>query len=53
MIEYPSIINSSKAPRKSCIAFDKLDVKNTQNSVDYNLPYAILLSYGYRYKYEG
>lgn len=28
MIEYPSIINSSKAPRKSCIAFDKLDGSN-------------------------
>lgn len=25
MIEYPSMQNSSKAPRKSCIAFDKLD----------------------------
>lgn len=28
MIEYPSIINSSKAPRKACIAFDKLDGSN-------------------------
>jgi RNA ligase len=28
MIEYPSIINSSKAPRKQCIAFDKLDGSN-------------------------
>ena len=28
MKEYPSIINSSKAPRKSCIAFDKLDGSN-------------------------
>lgn len=28
MIEYPSIINSSKAPRKNCIAFDKLDGSN-------------------------
>lgn len=28
MIEYPSIINSAKAPRKSCIAFDKLDGSN-------------------------
>lgn len=28
MIEYPSIINSSKAPRKLCIAFDKLDGSN-------------------------
>ena len=28
MNEYPSIINSSKAPRKSCIAFDKLDGSN-------------------------
>lgn len=28
MEEYPSIINSSKAPRKSCIAFDKLDGSN-------------------------
>lgn len=28
MIEYPSIINSSKAPRKPCIAFDKLDGSN-------------------------
>jgi hypothetical protein len=28
MIEYPSIINSSKAPRKSCIAFNKLDGSN-------------------------
>lgn len=25
MIEYPSMPNSSKAPRKPCIAFDKLD----------------------------
>lgn len=28
MIEYPSIINSSKAPRQSCVAFDKLDGSN-------------------------
>lgn len=28
MIEYPSIINSSKAPRKAMIAFDKLDGSN-------------------------
>lgn len=28
MIEYPSIINSSKAPRKPCIIFDKLDGSN-------------------------
>jgi hypothetical protein len=28
MIEYPSIINSSKAPRQNCIAFDKLDGSN-------------------------
>lgn len=28
MIEYPSIINSSKAPRKPCVAFDKLDGSN-------------------------
>jgi hypothetical protein len=28
VIEYPSIMNSSKAPRKSCIAFDKLDGSN-------------------------
>lgn len=28
MIEYPSIINSSKAPKKPCIAFDKLDGSN-------------------------
>ena len=28
MIEYPSIINSSKAPRKHCVAFDKLDGSN-------------------------
>lgn len=28
MIEYPSIINSSKAPRKSCVAFDKIDGSN-------------------------
>lgn len=28
MIEYPSIIASSKAPRKSCIAFNKLDGSN-------------------------
>lgn len=28
MIEYPSIINSSKAPRQPCIAFDKLDGSN-------------------------
>ncbi len=28
MIEYPSIANSSKAPRKHCIAFDKLDGSN-------------------------
>ncbi len=25
MIEYPSIQNSSKAPRQNCVAFDKLD----------------------------
>lgn len=28
MIEYPSIINSSKAPRENCVAFDKLDGSN-------------------------
>lgn len=28
MLEFPSIINSSKAPRKHCIAFDKLDGSN-------------------------
>jgi len=28
MIEYPSIVGSSKAPRKPCIAFDKLDGSN-------------------------
>lgn len=28
MIEYPSIIASSKAPRKPCIAFEKLDGSN-------------------------
>jgi len=28
MKEYPSIINSSKAPRKHCVAFDKLDGSN-------------------------
>jgi hypothetical protein len=28
MKEFPSIINSSKAPRKSCVAFDKLDGSN-------------------------
>lgn len=28
MIEYPSIIASSKAPRKNCIAFEKLDGSN-------------------------
>lgn len=28
MIEYPSIINSSRAPRRECIAFDKLDGSN-------------------------
>ncbi len=28
MIEYPSIINSSKAPRAYCVAFDKLDGSN-------------------------
>jgi hypothetical protein len=28
MIEFPSIQNSSKAPRKECIAFDKLDGSN-------------------------
>lgn len=28
MIEYPSIQNSSKAPRKECIAFNKLDGSN-------------------------
>lgn len=28
MIEYPSITNSSKAPRKYCVAFDKRDGSN-------------------------
>lgn len=28
MLEYPSIQNSSKAPRKECLAFDKLDGSN-------------------------
>lgn len=28
MIEYPHIINSSKAPKQHCIAFDKLDGSN-------------------------
>jgi hypothetical protein len=28
MLEYPSIINSSKAPRSPCIAFNKLDGSN-------------------------
>lgn len=28
MIEYPSILHSSKAPRENCIAFDKLDGSN-------------------------
>jgi len=28
MIEYPSIVNSSKSPREACIAFDKLDGSN-------------------------
>lgn len=28
MLEYPSIPNSSKAPRQSCVAFDKLDGSN-------------------------
>jgi hypothetical protein len=28
MIEYPSIIGCSKAPRENCIAFDKLDGSN-------------------------
>jgi hypothetical protein len=28
MIEYPSIINSSKAPRENCIAFEKYDGSN-------------------------
>ena len=28
MIEYPSIINSSKAPRKKMVAFEKLDGSN-------------------------
>ena len=28
MIEYPSILNSSKAPREHCVAFDKLDGSN-------------------------
>lgn len=28
MIEYPTMQNSSKAPRKSCIAFEKLDGSN-------------------------
>lgn len=34
MVEYPSIINSSKAPRKHCFAFDKLDGSNIR--VKYN-----------------
>lgn len=28
MIEYPSIINSSKAPRTNCVAFVKFDGSN-------------------------
>ncbi len=28
MIEYPTIIGCSKAPREQCIAFDKLDGSN-------------------------
>jgi hypothetical protein len=28
MIEYPSILNSSKAPRQPCVAFEKLDGSN-------------------------
>lgn len=28
MIEYPSIINSSKAPRQPCVAFEKIDGSN-------------------------
>lgn len=28
MLEYPSIINSSKAPRANCIAFEKIDGSN-------------------------
>ncbi len=28
MIEYPAIINSNKAPREECVAFDKLDGSN-------------------------
>src|ERR1035441_142555 len=28
MIEYPSIMSSAKAPRESCIAFEKLDGSN-------------------------
>ena len=28
MIEYPTIMNSSKAPREPCLAFDKLDGSN-------------------------
>ena len=30
MVEYPTIINSSKAPRENCIAFDKLDGSNVR-----------------------
>ena len=30
MIEYPSINNSSKAPRKECLAFNKLDGSNVR-----------------------
>lgn len=30
MIEYPSIMNSSKAPRAPCIAFDKMDRSNVR-----------------------
>lgn len=30
MLEYPSIINSSKAPREPCIAFNKLDGSNVR-----------------------
>lgn len=28
MIEYPSILNSSKAPRQPCVAFEKIDGSN-------------------------
>jgi len=30
MIEYPTILPSSKAPRKHCVAFDKLDGSNVR-----------------------